>query len=100
MTPAVRCFIARHLERLQIVEMDDEEAGVHRDLLKSVQDKIVQGKIDETEVELASWIASGKLRERKVVDALIKTFYEAQRNIACGRVTRPQTVALIAVSLT
>ena len=39
---------------------------MHRELLKSVQHTILEGKIEETEVEAATWIASGNLRQRRV----------------------------------
>ena len=71
--------------------MDEDDRRVQRDLLRSVRNKVMDGRVEDTEVELASWIASGKLREHKVVDALIKTFYEAQRNMARGRLVCPGT---------
>ena len=64
---------------------------MHRELLKSVQHTILEGKIEETEVEAATWITSGNLRQHRVVDSLLKTFFEAERNMARGRVTRPGT---------
>ena len=70
------------------MDMDDRRLHIMQ-MLKRVSDKVQAGEISELDVELGAWIAAGKLKEHRVVDALMKTFYDAQRRRERGHLTRP-----------
>ncbi|CAE7385001.1 unnamed protein product, partial [Symbiodinium sp. KB8] len=89
LTKFVRSYMQRTIENLRVVDMEADDRVLHLQMLRSVSDKVQAGHVSELDVELGAWIAAGKLKEHRVVDALMKTFYDAQRRIERGHLARP-----------